>query len=73
VREHSIDCPESTVLDCRCGEQLVLFGSEDDWNSRNAIFVCQQCEEKLTLDERIDEEAPRIEDPVHDVRATHSL
>ena len=73
MREPPIDCPENTVLDCRCGEQLVLFGSEDDWYSRNAIFVCPRCEEKLTLDGCIDEEALKIKDPVPDLRATHSL
>jgi len=56
VAEHFIDCSESIVLNCRCGEKLILFGKEDDWRSRNAIFRCC-CGENLTLEERTDEEA----------------
>jgi hypothetical protein len=56
VTEHFIDCSETIVLDCRCGDQLILLGEEDDWRSRNAIFQCH-CGEKLTLDDRISEEA----------------
>jgi hypothetical protein len=44
------------VLECKCGEKLVLLGSEDDWRSRHAIFKCE-CGQNLTLDHRVDEEA----------------
>ena len=68
--EHFIDCSESIVLDCRCGEKLILLGKEDDWRSRNAIFRCH-CGESLTLDDRIDEEALKIKELVRDLRATY--
>ena len=44
------------VLTCDdCGEKLVLFGSEEDWRSRHAIFMCESGH-KLTLDGYADEE-----------------
>jgi hypothetical protein len=67
---HFIDCSEIIVLDCRCGEKLILLG-EDDWRSRSAIFRCY-CGENLTLDERIDEEALEIKELVRNLRATYS-
>lgn len=56
MTEHFIDCSETVILDCPCGDKLILLGREDDWRSRNAIFQCH-CGEKLTLDDRISEEA----------------
>ena len=47
---------EQIVLTCEgCGEKLVLFGREEDWRSRRAVFVCGYGH-KLTLDGRADEE-----------------
>jgi hypothetical protein len=44
------------VLTCDdCGEKLVLVGSEEDWRSRHAIFMCE-CGHKLKLDGYADEE-----------------
>ena len=46
---------QQIVLTCEdCGEKLVLFGSEEDWRSRCAVFVCGYGH-KLTLDGRADE------------------
>jgi hypothetical protein len=42
------------VLECECGEQLVIFGVEDDWRSRHAIFKCE-CGQKLSLGTPADE------------------
>lgn len=69
--EHFIDCSESIVLDCQCGEKVILLGKEDDWDSREAIFRCY-CGENLTLDDRIDLEALNIKELVRDLRATYS-
>jgi hypothetical protein len=47
---------EQIVLTCEgCGEKLVLFGPEEEWRSRRAVFVCGYGH-KLTLDGRADEE-----------------
>ena len=67
---HFIDCSESIVLDCRCAEKLILLGKEADWRLRNAIFRCC-CGENLPLNDRMDEEAIRIEELVRNLRVTH--
>jgi hypothetical protein len=47
---------QQIVLTCEdCGEKLVLFGPEEDWRSRRAVFVCGSGH-RLTLDGRADEE-----------------
>ena len=47
---------EQIVITCKeCGEKLVLFGPEEDWRSRHAIFMCESGH-KLTLDGYADEE-----------------
>ncbi len=47
---------QQIVLTCEdCGEELVVFGPEPDWRSRQAVFVCGYGH-KLTLDGRTDEE-----------------
>jgi len=47
---------EQIILTCEdCGEKIVLFGPEEEWRSRRAVFMCD-CGHKLTLDGRADEE-----------------
>ncbi|MCA1731499.1 MAG: hypothetical protein LC751_19490 [Actinobacteria bacterium] len=46
---------QQLVLECDCGEITVILGSEDDWRSRRPVFKCE-CGQKLTLDDRTDEE-----------------
>jgi hypothetical protein len=47
---------QQIVLTCEdCGEKLVLFGPEEDWRARHAVFACEYGH-KLTLDGRADEE-----------------
>ena len=46
---------EQIVLTCEgCGEKLVLLGTEEEWRSRRAVFMCG-AGHKLTLDGRADE------------------
>ena len=41
---------EQIILTCEdCGEKLVLFGTEEEWLSRRAVFMCG-CGHKITLD-----------------------
>ncbi len=48
---------ERIVLVCEaCGERLILLGPKDDWRSRRAVFRCE-CGQKITLDDRANEEA----------------
>ena len=47
---------QQIVLTCEdCREELVVFGPEADWRSRDAVFACVYGH-KLTLDGRADEE-----------------
>lgn len=69
--EHFIDGLERIILDCWCGEKLILLGEEHDWRSRNAIFRCY-CGQNLTLDNRIDEEALKIKELVRNLTATYN-
>ena len=47
---------EQIILTCEdCGEKIVLFGPEEEWRSRRAVFMCD-CGHKLTLDGLADEE-----------------
>ena len=47
---------QQIVLTCEaCGEKLVVFGTEENWRSRHAVFLCGYGH-KLTLDGRADEE-----------------
>ena len=31
---HEIDCSRSIVIDCRCGEKLILLGHRSDWHGQ---------------------------------------
>ena len=47
---------EQIILTCEdCGEKLVLFGPEEEWRSRHAVFMCGYGH-KITLDGRAGEE-----------------
>jgi hypothetical protein len=46
---------EQIVLTCGdCGEKMVVFGPEEDWRARHAVFVCGHGH-RLTLDGPADE------------------
>jgi hypothetical protein len=54
--EQYILCSERMVLECVCGERLVLLGLEEDWYSElRTVFDCE-CGERLTLANRLDED-----------------
>ena len=46
---------EHIILECECGERMVILGGEEDWRSRNVIFKCG-CGDKLTFADSLDEE-----------------
>ena len=57
-RVHSVPYSRCIVLECGCGERLVLLGREEDWYSEGrTTFECE-CGKKLTLDD------DRVEVPV---------
>ena len=56
--EQFIFCSERTVLECECGEKLVLLGLEEDWYLQGrTAFECE-CGRELTLADSIYEDEP---------------
>jgi DNA-directed RNA polymerase subunit RPC12/RpoP len=48
--ERFVDCSKSIVIDCRCGEQVLLLGRESDWGTEGrTVFECGGCGKKLSL------------------------
>jgi predicted SprT family Zn-dependent metalloprotease len=48
--ERFIACSESIVLECRCGEKLILLGREADWRKEgHTVFACGGCGKNLSL------------------------
>ncbi len=59
--ERSVLCSERIVLECRCGERLLLLGLEGDWYLEGHITFECECGERLTLADRLDEAALAVE------------
>ena len=48
--ESFVVCSGGIVLECTCGERIVLLGQEADWYSEErTVFECGGSEEKLAL------------------------
>ena len=48
-----VDCSEGLVIECRCGEKLLLLGRESDWRSEGCMtFECGGCGKDLSLKDR---------------------
>lgn len=53
LRSSEIEASGRIVLECGCGERLVLLGREDDWYSEGrGAFACE-CGKELTLSDRM--------------------
>ncbi len=69
--ERSLLCSERIVLECRCGERLVLLGLEEDWYSEGrTTFECE-CGGRITLADRIEEGGPYVTNLMHNLRTTY--
>ena len=54
--DKTVPCSARIVLDCDCGEQLILLGLEEDWRSEQRTdFECS-CGEALNLSNRLNED-----------------
>jgi hypothetical protein len=54
-RSWEIETSQQIVLECGCGERLVLLGREDDWYAEGrSTFECE-CGEELTLADRVEQ------------------
>jgi hypothetical protein len=59
------------ILECGCGEQLILLGLEEDWRSEQRMdFECS-CGKGLTLSNRLNEEVLAFRQLIRGARATH--
>lgn len=54
--DNTVECSGHTVLECGCGEQMILLGLKEDWLSEQQTnFECQ-CGQILPLADRLDED-----------------
>ena len=54
--DNAVKCSGRMVLECGCGERLILLGLKEDWISEQRTnFECQ-CGQSLTLADRLDED-----------------
>jgi hypothetical protein len=76
VQQHSesdktVPCSARIILECGCGEQLILLGLEEDWRSEQRMdFECS-CGKGLTLSNRLNEEVLAFRQLIRGARATH--
>ena len=54
--ERIVECSGRSILECGCGERLILLGLKEDWLSEQRTnFECL-CGQSLTLADRLNEE-----------------
>lgn len=69
--DKTVPCSARIILDCGCGEQLILLGLEEDWRSEQRMdFECS-CGKGLTLSDRLNEVVPAFRQLIRSARATH--
>ena len=56
--ESFVEFSERIVLECDCGEKVVLLGMEDDWVSREDLEC--ECGRNVTLPDRADDEVASV-------------
>ena len=57
--ERFVEFSERIVLECDCGEKIVLLGMEEDWDEREDAFECE-CGRSVTLADRADDEVASV-------------
>jgi hypothetical protein len=56
VSDNTVECSGRSILECGCGERLILLGLKEDWASEQRTeFECE-CGQVLTLADRLHEE-----------------
>ncbi len=67
LEERTLECSGRIVLDCQCGDRLILLGQEEDWRSEGrSDFECG-CGKNLTFADRPDEEVLAVKRLLHGV------
>ncbi len=54
--EHSLESSGRIVLECGCGERLILLGLEEDWRSEQRMEFERSCGKGLTFSDRLNED-----------------
>ncbi len=67
LEERILECSGRVVLDCQCGDRLILLGQEEDWRSEGRSDFGCSCGKKLTLADRPDEEVLAVKRLLHGV------
>src|SRR5215204_5173830 len=60
MREQTIECPDSIVLACQCGEWVVLIGRLVDWYEEDRLEFSCDCGRILTLSNRMPDTSDRL-------------
>ncbi len=69
--EKTVECSARIILECGCGEQLILLGLEEDWRSEQRTdFECS-CGKGLTLSNRLNEDVLAFRQLIRDARGGH--
>ncbi len=71
--DHTVPCSARIVLDCGCGERLLLLGLEEDWRSEQRTqFECS-CGKGLTFSDRLNEGVLEFRRLTHSARGVHRV
>jgi hypothetical protein len=54
--DNTVDYSGRTVLECGCGERLILLGLKENWLSEQRTYFECQCGQRLTWANRLDED-----------------
>jgi hypothetical protein len=54
--EHTLESSGRIVLECGCGERLVLLGLEEDWRSEQRMTFECSCGKGLSFSDRLNED-----------------
>lgn len=54
--DQTVECSARIVLECGCGERLILLALEVDWHSEERTDFKCSCGKGLTLSKRLNEE-----------------
>jgi hypothetical protein len=69
--EKTVECSARIILECGCGERLILLGLEEDWRSEQRTdFECS-CGNGLTLSNRLNEDVLAFRQLIRGARGGH--
>ena len=69
--EHTLESSGRIILECGCGERLILLGLEEDWRSEQRTeFECS-CGKGLNLSDRLNEDVLAFRQLLRGARGAH--